>query len=144
MKRLVSILLAYCILIIQIGCTTTKYLSFQQVKETKSSKNYLTLHTPQNIFIVENYMFTNESLEGNLMSLSDEKKDGIHVYTEQYIDSDSIPNKSSYIIIPKSNINIITKPYYNKKNTKYLVASVGILIFLISNAGPQQTRHPFF
>ena len=77
-------------------------------------------------------MFTYESIEGNLMSLFDGKKDGIHVYTEQYIDSYSIQNKSSYIIIPKSNINIITKPCYNKKNTKYLVASIGILIFLIS------------
>ena len=107
MNKAVSILLAYCILIIQFGCTTTRYMSFQQVSEPKYSRDHLVLHTPKTTYHLYDYKFTEETLQGTLKPVMNEKKVGVHVYTNLNFEIGLSQDSIVQITIPKSNIETV-------------------------------------
>lgn len=129
MKKAVLILFAYCILIIQIGCTTTKYLSFQQTSEPKFSRDHLVLHTPKTTFYLYDYKFAEETLKGSLKSMADKKKFGVHVYTNRNLELGMGKDSILQVTIPKSNIETVKFHSLSIGKTALLalIASDGIL-----------------
>lgn len=125
MKKAASILLVYCILVIQIGCTTTKYLSFQQTSEPKFSRDHLVLHTPKTTYYLYDYKFTEETLEGSLKSLADKKKFGVHVYTNLNFELGLGQDSILQVTIPKSNIETVKFHSLSIGKTALLALIVG-------------------
>jgi hypothetical protein len=101
-------------------------MSFQKASEPKYSRDHLVLHTPKTTYHLYDYRFTEETLEGSLKSLTDEKKVGLHVYTnldfEIGLDKDSILQ----ITIPKSNIETVKFHSLN-------IWKTALLAFLVSD-----------
>lgn len=126
MKKLTSWLLVYCILLIQVGCVTTRYLSFEQAAEAKHKK-FLVLHTPKQVFNLYNYTFTDEGLNGTLKPVISERLVNLHVYTNLHFDLKDSQISSNQIFIPKSNITNLTVPSLGAGKTLLIIgAGIGL------------------
>ena len=113
MKRIISILLASCILMLPTGCSTSKLLSMEEASLVKNNK-YLLLHTPTKTYNLYNYKFSENTLEGNLAAFSKNSKARINVYTDQIFDLKPTPNNKQFISLNVINIQSIK---YFKSNT---------------------------
>lgn len=125
MKKIV-VLLSLAILIFQFGCTTTRYVSFQQASEPKYLRDHLILHTPKTTYLLYDYKFTEETLEGSLKSLTDQKKFGVHVYTNLDFELGLGKDSILQITIPKSNIETVKFHSLN-------IWKTALLAFLVSD-----------
>lgn len=124
MKKIV-VLLSLAILIFQFGCTTTRYVSFQQASEPKYLRDHLVLHTPETTYHLYDYKFTKETLEGNLKPLTDQKKFGLHVFTNLNFELGLGQDSILQITIPRSNIETVKFHSLNIWKTALLALLVG-------------------
>jgi len=132
MKKLVLLLFALGILTFQFGCTTTRYMSFQQASEPKYSRDHLVLHTPKTTYDLYNYRFTDEMLQGSLKQIADKKKSGVHVFTYMNFEFSSVQDSILQISIPKSNIETVMNRSFSLSKTILLIWICGAPIYAAS------------
>ena len=132
MKKFVSILLCYCILILPTGCHTSKLLTADEAEAKTGTQNYLILHTPNRKYKIFNYKFTKDSIEGDLRIFSPGKSKTINLYTEMNFDIKLSRDSSEFVSISKSNISKITYMEFSSGNT--ILAVIGILGVLVGIA----------
>lgn len=137
MKKFVSILLAYCILILPTGCTTTKYLSLEEASSVKTDKNYLVLHTPQKLYKLYDYKFTENALEGTLKQYSGKKNNKLQVYTPINFELKSDINSNQFITLERVNIEKITYSTPEADKTVWIIGAgvLTIIVILILTGG---------
>lgn len=111
-------------MLIQIGCVTTRYLSFEQAAEAKH-KEFLVLHTPKQVYNLYNYTFTKEGLNGTLNPLISQRLVNLQVYTNLNFELKDSRISANHIFIPKSNITNLTVPSLSAGKT-LLIIGVGI------------------
>ena len=129
MKKFISILLCYCILILPTGCHTSKLLTADEAETKRGTQNYLILHTPNRNYKIFNYKFTKDSIEGDLRIISPGKSKTINLYTEMNFDIKLSRDSSKFVNISKSNISKITYMEFSSGNT--ILAVIGILGVLV-------------
>jgi len=133
MKKFVSILLCYCILMLPTGCRSSKLLTTDEAATMKETQNYLVLHTPLRNYKIYNYKFTNDSIEGNLRVISPSKSKTINVYIKFNFDVNLKSNSSEFVRISKSDITKITyRKFSAEKTIIAAVGGLGILVILAS------------
>lgn len=132
MKKFISILLCYCILILPTGCHTSKLLTADEAETKMGTQNYLILHTPNRNYKIFNYKFTKDSIEGDLRIISPGKSKTINLYTEMNFDIKLSRDSSKFVSISKSNISKITYMEFSSGNT--ILAVIGILGVLVGIA----------
>ncbi|BBE18970.1 hypothetical protein AQPE_3143 [Aquipluma nitroreducens] len=125
MKKFISILLCYCILILPTGCHTSKLLTADEAEAKTGTQNYLILHTPNRNYKIFNYKFTKDSIEGDLRILSPGKSKTINLYTEMNFDIKLSRDSSEFVRISKADITKITYKEFSMQNT--IIAVVGVL-----------------
>ena len=125
MKRIISILLAYCILILPTGCSTSKLLSMEEASFVKNKK-YLVLHTPTKTYTLYNYKFSENTLEGNLAAFSNNSKAKINVYTDQIFDLKPTVNNKQFISL--NVINIQSIKYFKSKAAKMSFITIASVV----------------
>lgn len=131
MKKFVSILLCYCILMLPTGCRSSKLLTTDEAATMKEAQNYLVLHTPLRNYKIYNYKFTNDSIEGDLRAISPSKSKTINLYTEFNFDINLNRNSSKFVRLSKSDITKITyKEFSTEKTILAVVGGLGILVIL--------------
>lgn len=132
MKKFISILLCYCILILPTGCHTSKFLTADEAETKMGAQNYLILHTPNRNYKIFNYKFTKDSIEGDLRIISPGKSKTINLYTEMNFDIKLSRDSSRFVSISKSSISKITYMEFSSGNT--ILAVIGILGVLVGIA----------
>jgi len=126
MKKIISIILAFCMLILQTGCSTSsKLLSMKEAKTIKNKK-YLVLHTPTKTYKLYNYNFTEKTLEGSLAVFSNNNKSKIHVYTNQIFDPKPSLDYDQFVTINEINIQSIN--YFKPKGEKMAIRTVASVV----------------
>jgi len=131
MKKVTSVLLSYCILIFQFGCTTTRFLSMEQAKTVNSPPQTLILHTPTTLFELFDYTFTEHTLEGNLKSFSKSTKPKMDVFISTNFDLNSYSNSGKHIIIKRLDIEYVTYTSHSVGKTFVLIgAGLTALLFI--------------
>lgn len=130
MKKVISILLAICILIIPSGCRSNKDLTMQKASR-KVHYNFLVLHTPENVYDLYNYKYKRGILVGQLRKSSYHKKKTIHVYTNQKLNIE--PSLDSYqkVYIEKSDIALTSR---RKLQERKIVQKAGIISVIFITA----------
>lgn len=126
MKKIISILLAYCMLILPTGCSTSSKLLSMKEATTIKNKKYLVLHTPTKTYNLYNYNFTEKTLEGSLAVLSNNNKSRIHVYTNQIFDSKPSLDYNQFVTIYEINIQSIN--YFKPKGKKTAIITVASVV----------------
>jgi hypothetical protein len=129
MKKFISILLCYCILMLPIGCNSTKLITSDEAETKKGTQNYLILHTPERNYKIFNYKFTKDSIEGDLRIFSAGKSKTINLYTEMNFNINLSRNSSEFVSISKSDISKITYMEFSSGNT--ILGIVGVLGVLV-------------
>lgn len=81
MKKAISLLTAFCILNLTLGCSQSRILTVDNLKYQNKISEYVILHTPDKNYILDNYSFREQSLEGNLKKFKSKKGSFIHVYS---------------------------------------------------------------
>jgi len=132
MKKFLSVWLAFCILILQYGCTTQRTVPINEAQEKHKNKTTLLLHTPNSRYQLINYKFTAETLQGNLDEYSGNNLNILHVYTDQSFNYNPYEENLQAIIIPISKISEIK---YGKFDGIKTFLIVGGLIAIIIVAG---------
>lgn len=132
MKKFISILMCYCILILPTGCHTSKLLTADEAETKAETQNYLILHTPNRNYKLFNYRFIKDSIEGDLRIISPGKSKTINLYTEMNFDIKLSRDSSRFVSISKSSISKITYMEFSSGNT--ILAVIGILGVLVGIA----------
>jgi len=114
MKKLISLALSFCILIMQSGCTATTHLTMDEASHAKSEKNFLVLHTPNKLYRLYDYKFTENTLEGTLKQYASKTKNDLHVYTSLNFELNSDPESSQFITVKKTDINNMGYPIISR------------------------------
>ena len=131
MKKFVSILLCYCILMLPTGCRSSKLLTTDQAETVKGAQNYLVLHTPLRNYKIYNYKFTKDSIEGDLRIISTSKSKTINLYTELNFDIKLSSNSTEFVRLSKSDITKVMYTKFSAKNTTLaVIGGLGILAIL--------------
>lgn len=131
MKKFVSILLCYCILMLPTGCRSSKLLTTDQAETMKGTQNYLVLHTPLRNYKIYNYKFTKDSIEGDLRIISPSKSKTINLYTELNFEIRLNSNSTEFVRLSKSDITKVTyKKFSIKKTILVVIGGLGILAIL--------------
>ncbi len=131
MKKFVSILLCYCILMLPTGCRSSKLLTTDQAETMKGTQNYLVLHTPLRNYKIYNYKFTKDSIEGDLRIISPSKSKTINLYTELNFEIRLNSNSTEFVRLSKSDITKVTyKKFSTKKTILVVIGGLGILAIL--------------
>jgi len=125
MKKIISILLAYCILLLPTGCSTSKLLSMKEASLVKNKK-YLVLHTPTKTYNLYNYNFSENSLDGSLAAFSKDKKARIHVYTNQIFDLKPTLEYDQFISLKDVNIQSIN--YSKPRGEKAFIITIASVV----------------
>lgn len=129
MKKFISILLCYCILMLPTGCRSSKLLTSDEAETKKGTQNYLILHTPNRDYKIFNYKFAKDSIEGDLRIFSPGKSKTINLYTKMIFNIKLDRNSSEFVRISKSDITKITYKEFSAGNT--IIAVVGVLGILV-------------
>jgi len=131
MKKVISILLCYCILILPAGCRSSRLLTTDEAETMKGAQNYLLIHTPTRTFKIYNYKFINDSIEGDLLINSPTNAHTISLYTNLNLDIKTNIRSSKFIRLSKSDITKITYSEFSIENTLLLTVGIfGILAIL--------------
>ncbi len=131
MKKVVSILLCYCILMLPTGCRSSKLLSKDEATTMGKGQKYLVLHTTKERFKIYNYKFTNDSIKGDLRKFSGNIKNTINVYTDFIFDIKLDNVSSQYIKLARSDIRKMTYVKFSAGNTILAVlGGVGIIAII--------------
>ncbi|HAQ21607.1 MAG TPA: hypothetical protein DCR40_20615 [Prolixibacteraceae bacterium] len=135
MKKLVSVWLAYCILIMQSGCTTKRTLSMSEVSIHHTKKTSLVLHTPNSRYQLLDFKFTDDALVGNLEEYSGKNANILHVFTDLNFYYNPYQKIHQSINVPKSNIQKIKYSKFDGIKTFMLIGGlVATLIILGTNS----------
>ena len=129
MKKFISILLCYCILILPTGCNSTKLITADEAETKQGTQNYLILHTPNRNYTIFNYKFTKDSIEGDLRIISPGKSKTINLYTKMIFNIKLNRNSSEFVRLSKSDITKVTYKEFSAGNT--IIAVVGVLGILV-------------
>jgi len=131
MKKLISILLTICILILAPGCQSAKLLSMDEASAMSTDKKYIVLHTPKRTYKLYNYKFTDDSIEGDLMKFSGKNTYAINMYTIFILDFKLENKESQYIKLPKSVIEKITYAKDSPGKTALAVlGGIGVIVLI--------------
>ena len=126
MKKTISILLAYCILMLPTGCSTSsKLLSMKEASLVKN-KEYLVLHIPTKTYNLYNYNFTEKTLEGRLSVFSKNNKARIHIYTNQIFDLNPSLDYNQFVSLNVINIQSIN--YFKPKGKKTAIITIASVV----------------
>lgn len=128
MKKLVSVLLAFCMLVLQFGCAPAIRVSMDRAQRMNSKKYSLVIHTPENKYNLYAYRFTEDVLLGELGRYSKPRKKAFHVYTNVNFDLYSTHNSSQPIALERSNIEKITFINHLQRNPLLYAGIIGIII----------------
>jgi len=131
MKKIVSILLVFCILSFSPGCQSAKLLSMDEASTMSTDKKYIVLHTPKRVYKLVDYKFTNDSVEGNLMKFSGKNTYAINIYTIFILDYKLENEERQYIKLPKSVIEKITYAKDSPEKTILAVlGGIGVIVLI--------------
>jgi hypothetical protein len=131
MKKLISILLSICILILAPGCQSAKLLSMEEASAMSTDKKYIVLHTPKWTYKLYNYKFTDESIEGDLMKFTGKNTYAINVYTIFLLDFKLDNEESQFVKVPRSVIEKITYAKDSPEKTALAVlGGIGVVILI--------------
>lgn len=125
MKKIISILLAYCILLLPTGCSTSKLLSMKEASSIKKKK-FLVIQTPVKTYNMYNYNFTEDRLEGSLVGFSKDNKARIHVYTNKIFDLKPTLDYNQFVTINEINIQSIN--YFQPKSKKTAIITIASVV----------------
>jgi hypothetical protein len=96
-------------------------------------KDYIVLHTPDKVYKLSNYKFSNDSLIGEMSRFSGSKIGVIHVYTNMIFnltfDSESFKNLN----LPKTHIQKIKFKKFSIAKTATLVGAIVLSGIYYSN-----------
>lgn len=136
MKKILSFLLSFCILVAQFGCSTFKTIPQQEASITATQKHYLILHAPGNRYQLSHYRFTDAGLEGHLEPFEGGNLNTFHVFTDMRF---SHPGSSVKVpvVIPNSHIQ---KVKYARHSTLKTILFVGGFIALVTFVGMKNMR----
>lgn len=137
MKKLVSIMLAFCILILQVGCSPAKKLSMDKAIKKNKERYAVVIHTPDHKYNLYSYRFTEDALVGELARYSKPKWKAFHVYTNATFDLYSTNISSQPITLERSAIGKITTINHFQRNPLLYVGILGIIVigFATSEGG---------
>lgn len=139
MKKIISILLCYCILMLPSGCRSSKPLTADDAATMKRIRNFLVLHTPTRTYKMYDYKFTTDSIEGNLRIYPPgQMTNTINIYTEMNFELKLDRNSSKYTRLSKNDITKITYKKFSLENTILLTlgvfGSIAILAVIVANS----------
>lgn len=128
MKKIVSILLAFCLLVLQVGCAPAKTLSMDKAIKKNKGKYSLVIHTPDHKYNLYSYRFTEDALVGELARYSKPKWKALHVYTNATFDLYSTNISSQPITLERSAIGKITTINHLQRNPLLYVGIVALIV----------------
>ncbi len=115
------------------SCTSIKPISMDRALSMQPQKDYIVLHTPDKVYKLTNYKFSNDSLSGEMSRFSGSKNGVIHVYTNMFfnltIDSESFNNLN----VPKTHIQKIKFKKFSIAKTATLVGAIVLSGIYYSN-----------
>jgi hypothetical protein len=133
MRKVTSVILAFCILNFLSGCYTTKSLSINEASKTPSKHDFLVVNIQNRTYELHNYKFMLDHLEGDLFIRTAKYYQYILVTADI---ADVIINQESpsvFIKIPNENIKGITCHKIDQLKTfGFVVGSVGICVGLLA------------
>lgn len=134
MKKLISFLLAYCLLVMQFGCITTRSWSHEKALSMEQWNQSLVLHTKTRNYKLSNYMFTEDFLQGNLMKYSRPKEKTVHVYTN--LDLNGYTESGQLIFLERLNIERIIFKNHSKVHPVIIasIITVAIVMFVTDDS----------
>ena len=74
MKKLISLVIAFCILNLSLSCSQPKILTVDNLKYQNKISEYVILHTPDRKYILDQYSFREQSLVGSLKKFNNWKE----------------------------------------------------------------------
>lgn len=128
MKKLVSVVLAFCMLILQVGCAPAKKLSMDKAIKKNKERYAVVIHTPDHKYNLYSYQFTENALLGELARYSRPKWKAFHVYTNATFDLYSTNISSQPITLERSAIGKITTINHFQRNPLFYAGIVAIFI----------------
>lgn len=132
MKKILSFLLAFSILVGHFGCSTFKTVPKQEAAMTVSKKNFLIVHAPGMRYELSNYQFTDTGLKGDLKTFEGGNLNTMHVFTDMHF---SLPGHSMAMLpvfIPQDHIQKIK---YARPSTLKTILFVGGILAVITLVG---------
>lgn len=116
------------------SCTSMKSVSVDQATIIQPSKNYIVLHTPNKLYKLNDYKFSNDTLIGELNKFSGSKTGVIHVYTNMVYDIDFDSGSFKNLKLHKSNIQKVTFKKFSFAKTATLIGGIVLGgVFLANN-----------
>ena len=129
MRRIISLLIVFCLLNFSFGCSSPKVFTVNDIKRQSNSDSYLILHTPYTRYKLTNYKFKDEKLEGDLMKFKLKNGTYYHVYTEADSWRKLDKNQSLNIQLPIDSIYNIEQRTTNSLRTGLIIFGVVLVIF---------------
>lgn len=129
MKRIISLLIVFCLLNFSFGCSSTKVYTIKDLRRNIKSNSYLILHTPSTKYKLTNYKFEDEKLVGDLMKFKSKNGTYYHVYTAADFWGELNENASFNIQLPADHISEIKQRTTNSVRTGFIVLGIALVIF---------------
>jgi hypothetical protein len=125
MTRTLALAFIFCVLTTQLSCTSMKSVSMDRASSMQTRKDYIVLHTPNKIYKVVNYEFSNDSLIGEMSRFSGSKNGVVHVYTNMIFDLTFDSESFKNLNLPRSHIHRIA---FKKFSIVKTTALMGIIL----------------
>lgn len=129
MRRIISLLIVFCLLNFSFGCSSPKVFTVNDIKSQSNSDSYLIVHTPTIRYKLTNYTFTKGDLVGDLMKFKSKNGTYYHIYTEANFWGKLNKNASLNIQLPIDNIYNIKQRNTNSLRTGLIISGVVLVIF---------------
>jgi hypothetical protein len=115
------------------SCTSIKPISIDRASSIQSQKDYIVLHTPDKVYKISNYKFSNDSLIGEMSRFSGSRNGVIHVYTNMIFDLTFDSESFKDLNLPKAHIQKIKFKKFSIAKTATLVGAIVLSGIYYSN-----------
>jgi hypothetical protein len=115
------------------SCNSIKPISIDRASSIQSQKDYIVLHTPDKVYKISNYKFSNDSLIGEMSRFSGSRNGVIHVYTNMIFDLTFDSESFKDLNLPKAHIQKIKFKKFSIAKTATLVGAIVLSGIYYSN-----------